>query len=345
MERDQQDHRATILAILAATAITIKLSNLAFSAAIVSVCLAVSWRTSGCRIRGILRILVPASMVILVWTVRGFILSGYPLYPSTIGHVSVDWAVPSEKVLEEANWIYSWARQPNTHWSNVLDSWEWFGPWSSRILSRNLLRVVYPSVLAVVFCLIAGICYWLSLVKKTTGLRYLDWLILPPVVIGLIYWFFTAPDPRFANALFWCLSLGSALLFLCSVRPLLKKHSFVVVMSVVFIIANLDSIHTTVERRYRIKEVSSSAWRPIKTVPLIQKKTLSGMVILTPESGEQCWDSPLPCTPDFNLNLRLRIPPNLLSGYTVEIPQKDAGQGAVLPRIPLRFILTRMLDH
>ena len=101
-----QDHRVTVLAILAATAITIKLSNLAFSAVIVSMCLAFSWQASGGRKRDILRILVPVSLVILVWSVRGFILSGYPLYPSTIGHVSVDWAVPIKEVVDVQYMVY-----------------------------------------------------------------------------------------------------------------------------------------------------------------------------------------------------------------------------------------------
>jgi hypothetical protein len=328
----QQDHRATVLAILAATAITIKLSNFAFSAVIVSMCLAFSWRTSGDRIRGILRILVPASVVILVWTVRGFILSGYPLFPATIGHVSVDWAVPIEKVTDEANMVYAWARQPDTHWSNVLDSWEWFEPWSRR-MSSDVVGVIYPLVLAVVFCIIAVLSLWLSFFKQRAWPRCLEWAILPPVVIGLISWFFTAPDPRFAHALFWCLSLSSVLLFLCAVQPLLKQRSWMVVLCVVFITANLHFIHDAVYRVYRrniIQEVSSSGWHPIKTIPLIQKQTLSGLVVFTPEQGSQCWDSPLPCTTParFNPDLRLRIPGKLTSGFTVTMSQKDAEQGA-----------------
>jgi hypothetical protein len=314
----QLDYRATVLAILAVTAITIKLSNLAFSAVIVSICLAYSCRRSGGRIRGLLRILVPTSVVLLVWSVRGFILSGYPLYPSTIGHVSVEWSIPFAKVVEMKNAVYGFARQPDAHWREALGGWEWFGPWSSRI-SGNILGVVYPLVLTGVFCIIAVISRWLSFSKKRGGLEYLDWVILLPVMIGLMFWFFTAPDPRYANALFWCLSLSSAVLFLRSIQPLLKKHWFMVLMCVVFIIANLHFIHNAVKMRYSIKEVSSSGWHSIMTATLIQKKTLSGLVVFTPipEQRGLCWDSPLPCTPYFNPDLRLRIPGKLASGFTV----------------------------
>ena len=183
-----------------------------------------------------------------------------------------------------------------------------------------------------VFCIIAVINLWLSFFKKRAWPRCLEWAILLPVVIGLIYWFFTAPGPRFAHALFWCLSLSSALLFLCAVQPLLKKRAWVVVMCVVFIMANLHFIGAAVQRRNTIKEVSSSGWHPIKTIPLIQKKTVSGLVVFTPEQGNQCWDSPLPCTTParFNPDLRLRIPGKLTSGFTVTMSQKNAEQGAAL---------------
>jgi hypothetical protein len=312
----RQDYRATVLAILAATAITIKLSNLAFSAVIVSICLACAWRMSGSRMRSLLRILVPTSVVLLVWSVRGFILSGYPLYPATIGHMSVDWAVPIAEVVEEANAVYGYARQPNAQWREALGGWGWFGPWSSR-MSRDIGSVVYPLVLTGFFCIIAVISRWLSFSKKRGGLAYFDCVILTPVVIGLLFWFFTAPDLRFAHALFWCLSLSSAVLFLYSVQPLLKQRWFVVVMCAVFIIANLHFMRNAVKMRHSIQAVSSSGWHSIMIAPLIQKKTSSGLVVFTPKQGGSCWDSPLPCTPYFNPNLRLRIPGKLASGFTV----------------------------
>jgi hypothetical protein len=331
--KGRQDHRATVLAILAATAITIKLTNLAFSAVIVSMCLAFSWRTSGGRIRDILRILVPASLVILVWSVRGFILSGYPLYPSTIGHVSVDWAVPIKEVVDVQYMVYAIVLEGHhvTDLQKILSRGEWFGPWIGR-MSKEIVDVVYPLVLGVVFCIMAVISLWLSFFKKRAWPRWLEWAILLPVVIDFIYWFFTAPDPRYAHALFWCLSLSSVLLFLCAIQPLLKKRTWVVVMCVVFIIANLHFIGAAVKRRNTIKEVSSSGWHPIKTVPLIQKKTLSGLVVFTPEQGKQCWDSPLLCTTPnrFNPDLRLRIPGKLASGFTVTMSQKNTEQGAGL---------------
>ena len=311
--------RVTVVTILAATAITIKLTNLAFSAVVIAISLAPAWQTSPTRRSGAVRVILPVVVVMLVWGFRGYLLSGAPLYPSTIGQVSVEWAVPIEKVVDEANWIYSWARQPDTHWSHVLGSWEWFRPWTERI-SRDLVLVVFPLVLAVVFCMITVML--VCVFKKKAWPRCLDWLILLPEVIGLVWWFFTVPDPRFAHALFWCLALSAALLFLSSVQPLLPKRAYGVVLCGVFVLANLQFIRYALNNRDHIKEVSSSGWHSIKTIPLIQKETSFGLVVFTPEQGDQCWDAPLPCTPYFNPDLRLRIPGKLGSGFTVKMPQR-----------------------
>ena len=191
---------------------------------------------------------------------------------------------------------------------------------------------MYPLVLTVVFCTIALVGLWWSFFKKRAWPRCIEWVILLPVVIGLIYWFFTAPDPRFSHALFWCFSLTSVLLFLCAVQPLLKERTWVAVMCVVFIMANLHFIGDAVKRRNTIKEVSFSGWHPIKTVPLIQKKTLSDLVVFTPEQGKnQCWDSPLPCTTPARLILTSACGPGKAgSGFTVTMPQKNAEQAAAL---------------
>jgi hypothetical protein len=313
--------RPTVLTILAATAITIKLSNLACSAVMIGICIVRVWQIL--RIRGVVRIILPVVVVVLVWGCRGYVLSGAPLYPSTIGYVSAEWAVPIEKVVDEANWVYSWARQGGTHWSNVLGGWEWFWPWTSRMI-RNT-GTVYSFVLALVFCIIAVIFVLVN--KKKASLRWINCAILTPAVFGFVYWFFTAPAPRFANAWFWCFLLGSALLFLSSVQPLINKRSFAGVLCVVFIVTNLRFIGLVVKAPYTFEVVSSSGWYPIKTVPLVQRETSSGLVVFIPEQDDQCWDAPLPCTPYFNHNLRLRIPGKLASGFTVTMPRKNAGQG------------------
>jgi hypothetical protein len=182
--------------------------------------------------------------------------------------------------------VYGYARNPNVHWSLVVGNWDWLEPWAFRI-SKKIVGVVYPISLSMIFLVFTIIIRRFPFFKKKPSPRDFDCVILPPMIIGLIYWFFTAPDPRFAHALFWLLSLSSALLLLASVQPLLDKRSFAAVMTVVFVILNFYFISITLKNLDNFKEVSFTGWYPIKTVPLIKKETSSGLVVYTPVEGDQ----------------------------------------------------------
>jgi hypothetical protein len=91
-------------------------------------------------------------------------------------------------------------------------------------------------------------------------------------------------------------------------------------MCVAFLVVNLRLILSVVENFSSIQDISTSGWEPIKARPLARKETSSGLVVFIPQRTDQCWDAPLPCTPYFNDRLRLRIPGNLASGFTVSVP-------------------------
>ena len=315
----RQDYRATLLAILAITAITIKLSNLAFSLVILSMCLTFSWRTSGGDRRAVLRILSCVSFVTALWVISGFILSGYPLFPSTIGQLPVDWAVPRQIAAYDATRIYTWARHPGADSRDVQESWQWLGPWTKR-MSRDIGGVMYPVASAIALCAIAACLH------KRAWRRSPEWTILPPVLTGLAYWFVTAPDPRFAHALFGCLTLSGVVLLLSTSQPLLSKRRWAVVMAGLFLVANLHVFSAAIKAGSTVKNISLSGWWPVPTVPLTQRTTASGLVIFTPENpaSNQCWDSPLPCAPSvrFNPDLGLRISGKLASGFSVRADRR-----------------------
>ena len=78
--------------------------------------------------------------------------------------------------------------------------------------------VVYPLALGVLFCVIAMIAGIVSGLRKRSRPRLLEWSVLFPTILGLAYWFFMAPDLRFAHALLWLFPIGSALLLLSFLR-------------------------------------------------------------------------------------------------------------------------------
>jgi hypothetical protein len=314
---------ATILPLLAATAITVKLSTIAFSASILVACVLLeahpSYKEPQALRRAALR-LAPSAAVIGVWLLRGLILSGCPLYPATIGCLRVDWAIPIDKVINEANWIYSWAREPGVDWRFVLGDWHWLRPWMARE-SRDFIGFGFP--LAASFVLtISAVVLRRDTSSKTGGLaRYSDFIILIPVVLGILFWFFTAPDARFGRALFWMLSMGGGLSLLGSLRPLLSRRSFRVAVLGLFVAVNAPFFaYVALRGASRVTRISTSGWQPIPAPRLVSRPTSSGLVVFVPESGEKCWDSPVPCTPYFNPNLALRVSGRLDRGFVDKPP-------------------------
>jgi hypothetical protein len=316
-ENNRMKGEIAVLAILAATSITVKMSNLAFAAVVLIFCLAFLWYSSKRSVRSLSVVLLPVIFIFLVWSFQGYILSGAPFFPLTIGYIPFKWAVPYSRIVDEASWIYSWARQPNAHWNEVLGSWNWFRPWLSRIRNANFSEVVYPVMCAFVFAGSAMLVAWIAF-KKKYRLLYREWVILIPPLAGLFYWFFTAPNPRFAGALFWLLSLSSALLLALYLQALLKKPVFATALLIILIVAHLNTVQFAYTHVSRLKNISRAGWQANITVPVVENQTSSGLVIYSPESGDQCWDSPLPCTPYFRSRIRLIVPDDLGSGFYLD---------------------------
>ena len=305
---------AMTLIVLATTAITVKLSNVAFCGIVIALTLIGALKNSEKRIGDAGRLCLPAVLMILVMCLRGVILSGAPLYPSTIGYVHADWSVPMNRVIEEKNWVYSWARQPLTHWSNVLGNWNWFTPWLRR-LTTEITGIVYPlGVFLTLSIIIAFVAPLFSGFKSAR--RYLPHSIaLLPILSGLAFWFATAPDPRFASALFMLLPVCAILILMTHLQNHVKSKTFAVIICVLFVAGNLNLVHWAYRNQGALAEISLDGWQPDKQVALDLKVTKSGLAIYTPVTGDQCWNSPVPCTPYFNENLRLIDPTEMSSGF------------------------------
>lgn len=309
--KSNQHYRAKFLAVVSVIMITVKLSNLAFSFAIFLFFLTYAIVTKARSLA--LRTFLLSFTFLVVWSAHGYILSGTPLYPSTIGYISFDWSIPIEEVQYQKNVTYSYARQPHVHIDKVLGSWNWFQPWLKKHY-KNLKFFLWSSLF---FFIGALILLFYSKIKEKRGSTYLEWLILIPPLFGLLFWFFTAPDPRFSGGQFYILVICPALVFTSLVKNSVKGWPFLLVFSCVFALINYHNISLPIKKKEVVKYVSTGGWRSINTAPLAEKTTLSGLKVYVPTKNELNWDAPLPATPYFNPRLRLRKPDDLASGFTV----------------------------
>lgn len=290
--------------LISATAITVKLSNLFY---VLSLCLILfyiarkSLFESPKQVVSILvKLLAVPAFIIIVWCLRGFMLSGCPAYPSTIGCIKFHWSVPLQSVKSEADWIYSWARYPNMEPEVVLSSWDWLSPWFFRVIWANFSVIVYPIITYLVGVLVAFLLY----VRQPDSRKIFRNLFFVsfPILIGLLSWFLLAPELRFANALFWILPVSASYMILAKLSSLGKLNNVIIIVIFLLLNANIASIIIKAPRP--LTNLQTEGYIPIKEVNLVARVTKSGLEILTPVEGDQCWDSKIPCTPYFNNRLK-----------------------------------------
>ena len=300
----------TFLLVITAAAITVKLSNLFY---VLSVCAVLFFVHRGSLRRllketpiFVVKVIALPVLILTVWGFRGVLLSGCPAYPSTVGCIQTAWSAPIEAVKTEADWVYSWARAPHEQPEIVFGSWDWFIPWLFRTILSNSVRVVYPLFLFLAIELVGLRSYY---AHRSIGLAAnRNWVLVPvPVLVGLIFWFLVAPDLRFAHALFWILPISATALFIRILDGTGKLRRPVVLLLFFILNASIAQIFVQ-DPQIRIAPDGYMPI-PVRVANLTEKTTVSGLKILVPIKGDQCWDSRIPCTPYFNAQLRFSDTP------------------------------------
>jgi hypothetical protein len=129
-------------------------------------------------------------------------------------------------------------------------------------------------------------------------------LLCLPGLLGVVFWFLSAPDPRFLGSITWVLA-GSMLVLALQHRrhwalPLVVGHAAMLLAGGVNMIDVVRSYKDTA---------------PAKQVDMIARETNSGLTVFVPKNGDQCWDAELPCTPYFSPKLALRDPGSVSKGF------------------------------
>ncbi|GAB4428610.1 MAG: hypothetical protein OHK0015_11680 [Chloroflexi bacterium OHK40] len=304
-------------ALLACAGVSVKLSFVAYAGVALLVIYGLALREARPRgLDGWLALLGPSGLCVIVvlgvWAVRGVILSGYPAYPSTLGAMPVPWRVPTALVLSEANWVRSWARQQDRHWTEVLGGAGWLQSWLTT-MSPLLSRPIALTILAGMFALAT-----LGALPRRGPLWRALLFLLPPAA-SAVFWFVTAPGFRFAGAAFWVLGLGLVICTVEGLGPRLAAGSpfaavcLAVVAGLLLYVAPVRGPLLLVP-----PPGSEDGFWALPVAPTRPYTTASGLELALPATGDQCWATPLPCTPYPRPELRLREPGNLGGGFVLD---------------------------
>jgi hypothetical protein len=151
--------------------------------------------------------------------------------------------------------------------------------------------------------------------QDRTGAPYLaSILFLLPALASLVFWFFAAPDPRYAGSAFWLLGAGVLLVAgekLCTQRPSGTT-------AVVFLLLAAFTLGEKIGKNGAfVAPGPQQGFYPVPTAEVHVFVTKSGLSLYVPNNGDRCWDAALPCTPYPNPHLRLRKNGEINSGFTV----------------------------
>lgn len=223
-----------------------------------------------------------------LWATRGVILSGYPVYPMSVGRFEFDWTVPlhqPEKLVSVIRW---WARigkePPTEHWIPL---------WIQRY--REDFMFVFP----------LGVFAAATLASARKGFQHLRPFlsIIVSVVVASIVWWIGAPDPRFGGETFaWILTvfiLAAAILGNYANVERVRSQTIALFFTGVCLLGL-----TCVQRLTWIKELRWSITGPVRlgyrklpTASMVTITNAEGLVVSVPAIGDQAWDAPLPNAP------------------------------------------------
>jgi hypothetical protein len=240
------------------------------------------------------RLLVRTEPLVLVgsWLARGLALSGCLLYPAAIGRLEgLPWSVPLSLARAEILWARSWARLPGGKPEAALNGWNWLGAWTR----ANLVR---PAALPLLALAAGG----LILLILGRGRNPASMVYRAPAAVAavcVVFWFWMAPDLRFAYGSLLSLS---AMLFCSGVLrvgfagwPVECRRRWSAVFAAAVLAA--AGVGQTLQTSFRGTELSLVAPGPPRVPTVVSRRTEEGVEVFGPKEGNQCWSAPLPCTP------------------------------------------------
>ena len=236
-------------------------------------------------------------IVAVPFIIRNYYLSGYLVYPfPDIDIFNPDWKIPLENVAKEKIDVEGWARIPggNRQKTMAMTLAEWVPGWYDRqpLLMKEML--------------ITTLCFLIPMVISIIRKNYKVATVLGVLLVNLLFWFFSAPDPRFAYGF---ILFGASIVIAYSLgSALFKVKSWRLVAYALVIFCIVRPLFVTGAKVLLEKPPTHSIASP-HFYPLVRSKNVSKeFKLYRPMKGDQCFNSAIPCTPYSRRNLVLRSP-------------------------------------
>ena len=244
---------------------------------------------------------------LFLWSSRNIITTGYPFYPYSEIAFPVEWKMEKQKVEMAKNQITIHAQgYANLKSLSYVEKLNWY--YQKITVQHRRIEIYYPVIIG-----IFGMISSLFLIKK----RLFEIIFLTlPSILPMFLWT-QIPNGRFFCSSFWWFGIMLAVYPLVKITKGFKLHYFCFLV-ILFSI----SIHTF--DRLGSPKNFLPTYNRSKIPEVFTKKITNeeGLTYFKPKSGDQCWDSPLPCTPEPEFWLRNVIQTNqnnLQEGFRVNM--------------------------
>lgn len=310
---DSNAKNMVIAMALFSLAVTFKISSVVFALLGWMVAFLKLWsvsRTAASGKRQLVWAVILSAAIVLPWIGRGLVLTGYPLFPSTVLSIPVDWKVPASETKMQADFAKSFARVPELT-SEYAHGWNWLKPWF-----REMLTEREGFVIPLLFALVGSVTGFMrrKRLNQNSPPQWL-WLLIPSLG-GLIFWFLEAPAIRFGEPVIW--TAGATLGTFAAVHFLNQRRKIRVVLTGLVLLTAWAAHPRLFWSSYFRSSVGVRTFLRLPEAQLKQHQTISGLTVNVPMETNQCWDAPLPCSFYFRDTLHLRQPGKLERGFASE---------------------------
>lgn len=242
------------------------------------------------KVKLLLALVIISTIIFLPFVVRNIITSGYVVFPSTILDIAeVDWKYGRQLTISEKNYITVYAKKPGVTTKGEIDSVarmsppEWVPEWwqNCSAADKSIMVLLFFSILAA-----------LILLRKIIQSGFVAIFLLTTMLLGIIFWFVNAPDPRFGfGQMIGFISVVAYLVFL-NKNPSLNKTKLI---SIVFFVSGVISAYTVYRftNFFQLSQLLSPLG--IENVEF-RSFDCHGIRINQPSGNNDFGKTPVPCT-------------------------------------------------
>ena len=255
-----------------------------------------------------------SAMIVLGFIGRNIILSGWLLYPFPYGNLHLDWSASQQQVNGLVTVMKNWSVIPGKGTHEVLGNgfFRWFIPWYKGFSKfSEAFVLLYTGVFGLLYMLLS------NTTKMFRSLKSIPlFLSIAIGILSLFFWFFTLPEWRYGLIYFWVFggaSISPIIYLMIRSNSSGKMLVFCIVIFLIYIQGVLVPHITQKPKFFELPPSKSKEVIPIT----INNGQYPKLIICKPIKGDQCGNSPLPCSPyiNENSNIELRVPGQIKSGF------------------------------